>query len=124
MREITAPAPVKEVVKDTSRQLPPPNTKLHNNLVDLFSLYVNFLPSTEKVKVQVYSLVSRVKPHSPGFTQLPPGRRTCSFISHLNSPGSIQPGCHFRRTELFKHTSLHCPTRYPLSYSWVERVHV
>ena len=29
------------------------------------------------------------------FTQLPPGHRTCSFISHLNSPESIQPGCHF-----------------------------
>ena len=25
---------------------------------------------------------------------LPPGHRTCLFISHLNSPGSIQPGCH------------------------------
>ena len=37
--------------------------------------------------------------------------------------GSIQPGCHFRRTELFKHTSLHCPDQVP-TYSWVERVHV
>ena len=27
----------------------------------------------------------------------------------------MRPGCHFRRTELFKHTSLHCPTRYPLT---------
>ena len=66
------------------------------------------------VKVQVYSLVSSAKRHSPDFTQLPTGHRTCSFISHLNSSGSTQPGCHFRRTELFKHTSLHCPTRYPL----------
>ena len=68
-----------------------------------------------KVKVEVYSLVSSAKRYSPDFTQLPPGNRTCSFISHLNSPGSIQPGCHFRRTALFKHTSLHCPTRYPLT---------
>ena len=45
----------------------------------------------------------------------PPGHRTCSFISHLNSLGSIQPGCYFRRTELVKHTSLHCPTGYPLT---------
>ena len=48
--------------------------------------------------------------------QLPPGHRTysCSFISHLNSPGSIyiglQPDCHFQQTELFKFTSLHCPS--------------
>ena len=28
---------------------------------------------------------------------------------------SIQASCHFRHTELFKHTSLHCPTRYPLT---------
>ena len=48
-----------------------------------------------KVKVQVYSLVSSAKCHRPDFTQLPPGHRTCSFISHLNSPGSIQPSCHF-----------------------------
>ena len=68
-----------------------------------------------KVKVEVYSLVSSAKRYSPDFTQLRPGHRTCSFISHLNSPGSIQPGCHFGRTELFKHTSLHCPTRYPLT---------
>ena len=65
--------------------------------------------------MEVYSLVSSAKRYSPDFTQLPPGHRTCSFISHLNSPGSIQPGCHFRRTELFKHTSLYCPTRYPLT---------
>ena len=58
-----------------------------------------------KVKVEVYSLVFSAKRYSPDFTQLPPGHRTCSFISYLNSPGSIQPGCHFRRTELFKHTS-------------------
>ena len=45
--------------------------------------------------MRVYSLVSSVKCHSPDFTQLSPGHRTCSFISHLNSPGSIQPGCHF-----------------------------
>ena len=68
-----------------------------------------------KVKVKVYSLASSAKRHSPNFTHLPPDPRTCSFISHLSSPGSIQPGCHFRRTELFKHTSLHCPTRYPLT---------
>ena len=66
------------------------------------------------VKVEVYSLVSIAKCRSPDFTHLPSGHRTCSFISHLNSPGSIQPGCHLRRTGLFQHTSLHCPTRYPL----------
>ena len=48
-----------------------------------------------KVKVRVYSLVSSAKRHSPDFIQIPPGHRTCSFISHLNSRGSIQPGCHF-----------------------------
>ena len=49
---------------------------------------------------------------------LPPGHRTCSFISHLNSPGSIQPSCHFWRTELLN-TQVqdfnYCPTRYPLT---------
>ena len=67
--------------------------------------------------MQVYSLVSTAKRHSPDFTQLPPGHRTCSFISHVNSLGSIQPGRDFRRTEIFKHTNLHChwPTSYPLT---------
>ena len=68
-----------------------------------------------RVKIYVYSLVTRAKRHLPDFTQLPPGHRTCSFMSHLNPARSIQPGCHFRRTKLFKHTSLHCPTRYPLT---------
>ena len=44
-----------------------------------------------------------------------PSHRTRSFISHLNSPGSIRLGCHFRSTELLKHTSLHCPTKYTLT---------
>ena len=77
-----------------------------------------------KVKVEVYSLVSSTKHYSPNFTQLPPGNRTCSFISHLNSPGSIQPGCHFWHTELFKHTSLHCPARYPLTPGLRDSAHV
>ena len=71
--------------------------------------------SSIKVKVKIYSLVSSAKRHSPAFTQLPPGHRTCSFISHLNSPGSIQLGCHSQRTKLLKHTNLHCPTRSPLT---------
>ena len=60
---------------------------------------------------------SSAKRHSPDFTlsQLPPGYRICLFIRQLNSPGSIQPGCHCRRTKLFKRTSLHCRTRYPLA---------
>ena len=58
------------------------------------------------VMVQVYSLVSGAKRHSPDYTQLPSGHRTCSFLRHLNSPGSIQPGCHFRSTELLKHTAV------------------
>ena len=56
-----------------------------------------------------------MKHYSPDFTHLAPGHSTCSFINHLNSPGSIQPSCHFWPTELFKHTSLHYPTRYPLT---------
>ena len=65
--------------------------------------------------MQVCSLVSSAERHSPDFAKLPPGNRTCSFISHRNSPGRIQPGCHFRRTELFRHRSHHCPTTYPLT---------
>ena len=76
---------------------------------------IHVMVLTLKVKVVVYSQVSSAKCHSLNFTQLPPGHRTCSFISHLNSPRSIQPGCHFQHTELFKHTSLHCRTRYPLT---------
>ena len=45
--------------------------------------------------VEGYSLLSSAKHHSADFTQLPPGHRTCSFINHLNSLGSIQPDCHF-----------------------------
>ena len=76
-----------------------------------------------KVKVKVYSLVSNAKRHSPDFTQLPPGHRTCSFISHLNFPGSIQADYHFRRTELFKTHKPSLSYQVP-TYSWVERVHV
>ena len=63
-----------------------------------------------KVKVGGYGLVSVAKHHPPDFIQFAPWSRIYSFISHLNSPGSIQPGCPFRRTEPFKYTSLHCPT--------------
>ena len=62
--------------------------------------------------MQVYSLVSRAKRRLPDLTQLPPGHRTCSFISRPSCPGSIQLGCQLWRTALFKHTSLHCPTQY------------
>ena len=81
----------------------------------LYRVSLNYTEVKVKVKVKVYSLVSSAKRYSTDFTQLPPGHRTCSFINHLNSPGSIQPGCHFRRTELFKYTSLHCPNGYPLT---------
>ena len=90
--------------------LPPPSSK--PCVAALFSATSDGLV---KVKVEVYSLVSSAKRHSPDFTPLPPGHRTCSFISRLNSPGSIQAGSHFWRTKLFQHTSLHCPTRYPLT---------
>ena len=64
--------------------------------------------------MEIYSLVSSAKRHSPDFTQLLPGHRTCSS-SAISAPRgfNMQPGCHFRRTEVIKHTSLHCPTRYP-----------
>ena len=48
----------------------------------------------KKVKVKVCSLVSSTMHYSSDFTQLPPGHRTCSFISYLNYRGSIQPCCH------------------------------
>ena len=71
----------------------------------------------QQQKVQVCSLVSSAKCHTPDFMHIiiPAGHGTCSFVSHLNFPGSIQPGCRFPRAELFKHTSLHCPTGYPLT---------
>ena len=49
-------------------------------------------PKGKKVKVEVHSVISSGKHHSPDFTQCElPRHRTCSFISHLNSPGSIRP---------------------------------
>ena len=80
----------------------------------------------KKVSVEPYSLVSSAKRYSsPDFTQLPLGYRTCLFISHLNSPGSLQPGCDFSayRTIQTHKPSLSYQVPY-LSYSWVERVHV
>ena len=64
--------------------------------------------------MQVYSLVSSAKCHSPRLHTIPSGYRACSFINHLNSLGSIQPGCRFRGTRLFNTQSLHCLTRYSL----------
>ena len=61
--------------------------------------------------MEVCNLVSSAKRYSPNFTQLRHGHRTCSFISHLNAPGSIQPVCHFRRTELFMHQT-HKPSLF------------
>ena len=98
--------------RNLSRRLLVHNPKVSHN-------GVNVTPRV--IKVQVYSLVSSAKHHSRDFTQLPAGHGTCSFISHLISPGRIKPGCHFRRIELFKHTSLHSPTRYPLTPGSRER---
>ena len=71
-----------------------------------------------------YGLVSGAKRHSPDYTQLPPGHRTCSFISHLNFPGSIQP----MQLPLSAHGTIqtHKPSlSYQVpTYSWVSRVHV
>ena len=55
----------------------------------LLNIMASLTPYMKQVKVEVYSLVSTAKRYSPDFTQLPSGHRTCSFISHLNSPGSI-----------------------------------
>ena len=43
--------------------------------------------------MEVYGLVY-LAGSATHYTQLPPGHRTCSFICHLNSPGSIQPCFH------------------------------
>ena len=78
-----------------------------------------------KVNVEVYSLVSSAKRYSPDFTQLPPSHRTCPFISHLNSPGSIQPFStrHTGSTSLYIYQQLPqchtfpCHTRYTHKFS-------
>ena len=97
-------------------------------LFHLFKLYF-LLKATPrkkvKVNVKVYSLVSSAKRYSPNFTQLPPGHKTRSFKSHLNSPRSIQPSCRFWHTELFKHTSLHMaviPSRKISNFIFVQFV--
>ena len=105
--------------------IPWPKIAFHANnpmFSTAFLLYVHTLAGLlqsqwqlQKGKGAVYSLVSSAKCYLPNFTQLPPGHVTCSFLSHLNSLGSIQPGCHFWHAELFKHTNLHYPTRYPLT---------
>ena len=45
------------------------------------------------IKADVYSPVPSARRYTPDFTQLLPDHRACSLISHLNSPGSIQPCC-------------------------------
>ena len=77
----------------------------------------------KRLRVQVYSLVSSMERHSPNFTQLPPGHRTCSLMSCLNSPGD-----HMAQLPLLTHGTiqthkLSLPYQVP-TYSWVERVHV
>ena len=66
-------------------------------------------------KVEVYSLVSSAKSHPPDFTRLPLVTGPVHSLAVSTPPGNIQLGCHFRRTDPFKHTSLHCRTRYPLT---------
>ena len=65
----------------------------------------------------VYNPVSREERNLSDF------HTTCSLISRLNSPGSMQPGTHFRRTETIQtyipSVSYQIPT-----YSGVERVDV
>ena len=69
-------------------------------------------------KVQVYTLVSSVKRHSPDFTQWFPSYRTM----FVHKPSQL-PEEHIQWVRLpfsaqgtvFKHTSLPCPTRYPLT---------
>ena len=96
-------------------------TRKLTSCFDVFSVYCNVTKNKHYttttvsiIKVQVYSLVSSAKRHLPDFTQLPPWSQDL-FIRHLNSLRSIQPSCHSQHTELFKYTSLHCPTRYPLT---------
>ena len=102
--------------------------ELHENgkqmtITAMFNKTLQF-KKKKKVKMQVYSLVSSAKRHSPDFTQLPPGHRACSYISHA----SQLPGEHTARLPFSAHgtvqthkpsLSYHVPT-----YSWVERVHV
>ena len=66
--------------------------------------------------MEVYSPVSSAKRYSPDFTQLTPGHgMDLSIYKPPQLPRSIQVSCHFRHTELFKHTTLDCPARYPLT---------
>ena len=70
--------------------------------------------SNIKVKMQVYSLVSSTKHHSPNFTQITPWSQDLFIYKPSQLPREHTVRLPFRCTELFKHTSLHCPTRYPL----------
>lgn len=63
---------------------------------------------TQKVKVQFYSLVSSLALHPavatlPTLHNYPLVTGPVHTLSHLNSPGSIQPCCHFWRMELLSH---------------------
>ena len=49
------------------------------------------------------------------FTSIFPGYRTCSFQYQLNSLGMHTALLPSRRWKLFKHTSNHCPTKYPFT---------
>ena len=57
-----------------------------------------------KIKVEVYGLVSGAKRHSADYTQLPPGHRTCSFISTTRgaySPAAISGARNYSNTQAF-----------------------
>ena len=87
------------------------------------SAFCNTKVRKEKVKVEVYGLVSGTKCHSPNYTQLSPGHRTCPFISHLNSPGSTQHCCHHSAGNYSNAQKPSLSYQAP-SYSWVLRVHM
>ena len=71
-----------------------------------------------KVKVQVYSLVSSVA-QLQAIT--PWSQDLFVHIKAISTPrGAYSPAAIFWRTELFQHTSLHCPTRYPLTPGSIE----
>ena len=79
---------------------------------------IKFVMIVLNIKVDVHSLVLGTKRSSPNFTQSPPGpgHGTCSSLKPTQTPrGACSMTAISGTQKLFKHTSHHHPTRYPLT---------
>ena len=107
----------------TSEKREVASTKGQNSKICKFACPLGCDPLN--VKVGVYNLVSSTSTVLLTLHNYPLITGPFSFISHLNSPGSIQPGSHkVWCTWLTTHTNFPSPTRYQLLLLGGASVHV